>query len=193
MDWRGACIVPLSKGKGDKCECSNSRGISLLSVVGKLFGRVLFKRVRAGTECAIGEEQRGFRQGRGGRDQVFAIRQICEKYLANGKDAFWAHDMIHRHGMWQMLWVYGVGGKLLKAVQSFYIDSRAYVPVGNDVSKWFLVNVGFRQGCVMPPSWLVNVYMDGVDREVNVRVLGKRAGAAECEWWQVCDKPAVIC
>ena len=44
-DWRGACIVPMYKGKGDKCECSNSRGISLLSVVGKLFGRVLIKRV----------------------------------------------------------------------------------------------------------------------------------------------------
>ena len=56
MDWRGACIVPLYKGKGDKCECSNSRGISLLSIVGKLFGRVLIERVRAGTECAIGEE-----------------------------------------------------------------------------------------------------------------------------------------
>ena len=35
---RGACIVPLYKGKGDKCKCSNSRGISSLSVVGKLFG-----------------------------------------------------------------------------------------------------------------------------------------------------------
>ena len=55
MDRRGACIVPLYKGKGDKCECGNSTGISLMSVVGKLFGRVLIKRVRAGTECAIGE------------------------------------------------------------------------------------------------------------------------------------------
>ena len=78
MDWRGACIVPLYKGKGDKCECSNS---SLWSVVGKLFGRVLIKRVRAGTECAIGEEQCGFGQGRGCMDQVFAVRQVCEKYL----------------------------------------------------------------------------------------------------------------
>ena len=90
MDWRGACIVPLYKWKGDKCECSNSRGISLLSVVGKLFGRVLIKRVRAGTECAIGEEQCEFRQGTGCMDQVFAVRQVCEKYLANGKDVFWA-------------------------------------------------------------------------------------------------------
>ena len=63
---------------------SNSRGISLLSVVGKLCDRVLIKRVRARTECAIGEEQCEFRQGTGCMDQVFALRQDCEKYLANG-------------------------------------------------------------------------------------------------------------
>ena len=64
--------MPLYKVKGDKREYSNSRGISLLSVVGKLYGRVLIKRVRAGTESAIGEEQYGFRQGIGCMDQVFA-------------------------------------------------------------------------------------------------------------------------
>ena len=56
MDWRCACTVPLYKGK---CECSNSRGISMLSVVGKQYGRVLIKRVGAGTECAIVQEQCG--------------------------------------------------------------------------------------------------------------------------------------
>ena len=76
MDWRGACIVPLYKGKSDKCECSNSRGISLLSVVGELYGRVLIKRVRTGTECAIEEKQCGFRQGRGCMDQVLAVRHV---------------------------------------------------------------------------------------------------------------------
>ena len=74
MDCRGACIVPLYKGKGDKCECSNSRGIRLLSVVGKLYGRVMIKRVRVGTECAIGKEQCGFRQGRGCMDE-----SVCRK------------------------------------------------------------------------------------------------------------------
>ena len=115
--------------------------------------------------------------------QVFAVRQVCEKYLANGKNLFSAfmdlekaYDTIDRLGMWQMLRVYGVGGKLLKAVQSFYVDSSACERVGNDVSEWFPVNVGSRQGCVMSP-WLFNVYMDGVVREVNVRMLG----AAECE------------
>ena len=53
------------------------------------------------------------------------------------KYVFWAfmylekdYDTIDRYGMWQMLRVYGVGGKLLKAVQSFYVDSRACVRVG---------------------------------------------------------------
>ena len=45
--------------------------------------------------------------------------------------------------------------QLLKAMQSFYVDSKACVRVGNDVSEWFPVNVGLRQGCVMSP-WLFN-------------------------------------
>ena len=53
MDWHGACIVSLYKEKGDKFECSYSRGIGFLSVVGKLYGRVLIKRVKAGNECSI--------------------------------------------------------------------------------------------------------------------------------------------
>ena len=35
-NWRFAVIVPLYKGKGEKTECKNYRGICLLSVVGKI-------------------------------------------------------------------------------------------------------------------------------------------------------------
>ena len=33
-DWKSAMIVPLYNGKGERTECSNYRGISLLRVVG---------------------------------------------------------------------------------------------------------------------------------------------------------------
>ena len=36
-DWRSAMIIPLYKGKGERTECSNYRGISLLNVVGKIY------------------------------------------------------------------------------------------------------------------------------------------------------------
>ena len=70
--------------------------------------------------------------------KCFAVRQVCEKYLANVKGVLWAfmdlekaYDTIDRRGMWQMLRVYGVGGKLLNVESSaeFYIDSRASVRV----------------------------------------------------------------
>ena len=35
--WRSAVIVPLYKGKGERTECSNYRGTSLLSVVEKIY------------------------------------------------------------------------------------------------------------------------------------------------------------
>ena len=63
-------IVPLNKRNGDKYECGNSTVNSLFNVVGKLFGRVLTERIRAGTNCAIGEEQCGLRKGRGCMDPV---------------------------------------------------------------------------------------------------------------------------
>ena len=74
----------------------------------------------------------GLGRGRGCIDQVFAVRKVCEKYLANGKDVFSAfmdlekaYYTIDWHVMWQMLKVYGVGRELLKAVLNFYVDSRA--------------------------------------------------------------------
>ncbi len=75
----------LYKGKGDKQEFSNYRGISLLSVVGKLYGRMLIWR---GTEKSIRDQQGGFRQGRGCIEQIFAVRQVCEKFIE--KEVYWA-------------------------------------------------------------------------------------------------------
>ncbi len=43
--------------------------------------------------------------------------------------------------------------------------------MGNSVSSWFLVQVGLLQthGC------LVEIHVDGVVREVNARILGRRS------------------
>ena len=43
-------IVPLYKGKGERTECSNYRGINLLSVIGKIYAGILVDRVRKVTE-----------------------------------------------------------------------------------------------------------------------------------------------
>ena len=160
VDWVIACMVPLYRGKRDMYECSNFRGVSLLSVEGKVYGRVLINRIRDKTENVIAEEQGDFRRGRGCTDQIFIVRQICEKYLGKGKEVYFAflglekaYDRVDRNAMWNVLRLYGVGGRLLQGGKSLYVGSKACVRAGNEVSEWFPVRVGLRQGCVMILWW----------------------------------------
>ena len=51
--------------------------------------------------------------------------------------------------------------EVLPTLRNTDVDSGACVQVGSNLSEWFLVNIGFRQGCMMSPL-LFNVYMDGV-------------------------------
>ena len=43
---KDAKIVTLYKNKGDRSDCNNYRGISLLSIVGKAFARVVLNRLQ---------------------------------------------------------------------------------------------------------------------------------------------------
>ena len=144
MDWVIACMVLLYKDKGDVHECSNFRGISLLNVVGKVSGRISItgNRIRDKTENVISEKvQSGFRRGRGCTYQIFIVRQICEKYLGKGKDVYIAfldleraYDRVDRDAIWNVLRLYGIGGRLWRGVKSLYVGSKACVRVGNKVS-----------------------------------------------------------
>ena len=58
-DWRFAVIVTLYKGKRERKKCSNYRGISLLSVVGKIYVGILVDRVHKMTNGLIDDEQGG--------------------------------------------------------------------------------------------------------------------------------------
>lgn len=175
-DWKKAVIVPLYKGKGAKGDCKNYRGISLLSIVGKVYGMILVDRMRRITDGMIGDEQGGFRAGRGCVDQVFAVRQLTEKARERGQKVYAgfmdlekAYDRVDREALWKVLRMYDVSGKLLNGVKSFYEGSSACVRVRGSLSEWFGIDSGVRQGCVMSP-WLFNIYMDGVMKEVRPRV-----------------------
>ena len=42
-DWPKACEVLILNGKGERCECKNIRGINILDVSDKVFGRVMIE------------------------------------------------------------------------------------------------------------------------------------------------------
>ena len=77
-DWRSAVIAQLYKGKAERTECTNYRGISL-SIIEKIYAGILVDRVRKMSEGLIGDEQGGFRARRGCVDQIFTLKQVGEK------------------------------------------------------------------------------------------------------------------
>ncbi len=75
VDWVSECVLPLHKGKGVKCECTGFSRINLLSIAGKVYNKVLVKRIREGTrtEGMICDDQDGLRKQRG--------QDICSETL----------------------------------------------------------------------------------------------------------------
>jgi len=76
--WNRGLIVKLPK-KGDLRECTNWRGITLLPVISKIFGRVLISRIKKGVDNILRKEQACFRENRGTIDQIFALRNILQQ------------------------------------------------------------------------------------------------------------------
>ena len=107
QDFKDASIIHLYKRKGSRQSCDNHRGISLLSIAGKVLARVLLNRLIEHLENDhLPESQCGFRKNRGTIDMVFAARQLQEKCLEQNTDLYStyvdltkAFDTVSREGL----------------------------------------------------------------------------------------------
>jgi hypothetical protein len=76
--WMESIIVPNYK-KGNKTDCSNYRGISLLSTSYKILSNILLSWFTPYVDEIIGDHQCGFKRNRPTTDHIFCTRQILEK------------------------------------------------------------------------------------------------------------------
>ena len=77
--WKDAVITALHK-KGDKTECGNYHGISLVSHAGKVLLKVVVRRLSAycGAKGLLPEEQCGFQPDRSTTDMMLVVRRLQE-------------------------------------------------------------------------------------------------------------------
>ena len=144
-DWRSTVIAPLYTGKVEMIECKNYRGISLLTVVGKIYVGILVDRVHTVNGGLIDDEQEGFRPGRRCVEKIFTLKQIgkkarqkeCRVYVGF-IDLEKVHDRVNKEAFWQVLRMYD-GGKLLSRIKSMYVDSSACVRVKWGESEQFRI------------------------------------------------------
>ncbi|RXN14061.1 RNA-directed DNA polymerase from mobile element jockey-like protein [Labeo rohita] len=159
QDMRDAKIITLYKNKGDRSDCNNYRGISLLSTVGKVFARVALAHLQVLASRVYPESQSGFRVGRSTVDMIFSLRQLQEKcqeqqmplYIAF-IDLTKAFDLVSRSGLFSLLQKIGCPQHLLAVVTSFHDNMHSTVCYSGETSKAFQVSSGVKQGCVLAPT-----------------------------------------
>jgi len=107
-ELRSSIIVPIYKDKGDIQDCSNYRGIKLMSHTMKIWEKIIDSRLRSMVK--IGNEQFGFMPGRSTIDAIFALRQLIEKYREGQAnlhcvfiDLEKAYDRVPRAEVWNCL------------------------------------------------------------------------------------------
>src|SRR6218665_3004132 len=88
-DFLQTILIPLKK-KANAVRCEEYRTISLLTHASKVLLRVLTKTLQAKAEAdgCLGEDQFGFRKGRGTRDAIGALRMMTERRLENNQEVY---------------------------------------------------------------------------------------------------------
>ena len=156
---RDANIITLYKNKGDRSDCNNYRGISLLSIVGKLFARIILRRLQVLAERIYPELQCGFKSKRSTVYMIFSLRQLQEKCREQNQllylafiDLTKAFDLVSEDGLIKMLPIIDCPPRLLSLIRSFHGGRLITVQFVGDISSAFGVNSGGKQGCVLVPT-----------------------------------------
>ena len=185
--WKILIIVPVPK-KGDLTKPDNYRGISLISLVMKLYNRLIMNRLRPALDPLLRTAQNGFRAKRTTVGQIVALRRLLEGVRANNLscvltfiDFRKAFDTIHRGKLMEILRAYGVPEKIVSAIAATYSQTWAKVRTPDGDTESFEILAGVLQGDTLAPflfivalDYALRCAIDGREEELGF-TLTKRA------------------
>ena len=176
--WGQGIISPIFK-KGDVNEASNYRGITLISILAKVYSQLLLNRLTAWSEKyeTISNNQFGFQKGKSVVDCVFILHAIISKVLNTGHKLYCifidnekCFDKIDRSFLWQKLLQEQISCKLVKAIKSMYTTVKSCIKYKSSYSRFFDSNVGLKQGDPSSPllfMFFVNDIIENINTDLN--------------------------
>ena len=141
----------------------------------KLFSTILYKRIQDLVDDRLGEEQFGFRSGRGCVDAVHVLRTVVEKSSEWGEPLFMAaldvekaFDRVHHADIFAALIRSGVSPRMVATLRDLYsnLHAKVFLWAGAE-SRNIPVQRGVRQGDPLS-TLLFNLVLNGVLEDVRV-------------------------
>jgi hypothetical protein len=162
--WRETKVIAVLKPGKTAQDPKNYRPIALLSVVYKLFEKVLANRMSSLVESQLPVEQAGFREGRSTCEQVLSLTTCIENGFQRGEKT--GLVLLDLTAAYDTVWKTGLLAKTLDMIKSrsFIIllnnmlsNRKIRVFLGGKISGTRVLQNGLPQGSVLSPM-LFNIY-----------------------------------
>jgi len=127
----------------------------------KIVAKILRRRIERKIEAVLGEDQFGFRRGKGTRDAIGMLRIIAERTL--GIDAElcvcfidWqkAFDRVNWTKLTQILKVTGIDWRERRLISNLYMARSVKVLMNQGETRSVKIGRGVRQGCCLSPIFV---------------------------------------
>ena len=193
--WKEANVTPIFK-KDDPSNPSNYRPISLLSTVGKVMEKIIFKHVfnYLRDHNILSPLQSGFIPGDSTVNQLVDIYNTFCKAIDDGLevravfcDISKAFDRVWHKGLIYKLKSIGIDGRLLAWFSNYLSErkQRVVLPRGN--SDWKVIHAGVPQGSILGPL-LFLVYINDITENIHSNI---RLFADDTTLYIIIENPAI--
>ena len=153
--WEEGVIIRLYKWKGVKGKCSNERGITLASNVGKVYERIINERVKE--KIHITKAQAGGKAGSSTDDHLIVLKQAIKQITKTGKTAYIifldvqkAYDKAWLGAIIYTLHKNGIEGKNLRMVKKLNSNLTAKIQTQYGLTRKIKIRDSIRQGVSYP-------------------------------------------
>ena len=169
-DFTRCVLIPLEK-KTNTVKCEEHRTISLIAHTSKIMLKILTRRIENKAEAFLGEDQFGFRRGKGTREAIAIMRLLCERSIEHDRcvhtcfvDYEKAFDRVRWPKLIEILKNIGVDWRDRRMVSQLYMHESITIRVANEETEPGIVGRGVRQGCPLSPL-LFNIYAEAMVQE----------------------------
>ena len=137
--------------------------------------KILQARLQQYVNCELPDIQVGFRKGRGTRDQIANIHWIIKKAREFQKNIYFcfidyakAFDCVDHNKLWKILKKMGIPDHLTCLLRSLSAGQEETVITGHGTTHQFQIRKGVRQGCILSPCCLFNLYAEYIMRNTGL-------------------------